>query len=138
MPSCSVCGHENAESAKFCSECGGSLELSSQAALLAAEIGDDEIRADALVIAQRLADGPWRDATMATVDRRYTDAADILASIGEEPLQAQARRLAARELAREGRMADATAQLDQARAFWLSVGATAYLREADDVLAAAG
>ncbi|HUG65228.1 MAG TPA: adenylate/guanylate cyclase domain-containing protein [Gaiellaceae bacterium] len=94
--------------------------------------------ADALEIAQRLADGPWRDATMATLERRYTAAADILASIGEEPLQAQVRLVAARELAREGRMADASAHLEQARAFWTSVGATAYLREADDVLAAAG
>ena len=93
--------------------------------------------ADALKIAQRLPDGLWRDATMATVERRYTDAADILASIGEQPLQADLRLRAATQLVSDGRLGEAHEQLERARAFWRTVGATAFLRDADEVLAEA-
>jgi hypothetical protein len=57
--------------------------------------------------------------------------------MGEQPMQAELRLLAAGRLAAEGRLADAEQQLNLARAFWDSVGAVAYLREADEVLAAA-
>ena len=63
-------------------------------------------------------------------------AADILATTGEQTLQAELRLLAARQLVGEGRQAEAALQLDRARAFWTGVGATAYLREADELFAA--
>jgi hypothetical protein len=37
----------------------------------------------------------------------------------------------------EGRLVEAAEQLERARSFWRRVGATAYLREADSVVAAA-
>ena len=92
---------------------------------------------DARSLAERIPEGAWRAVCFATMERRYTDAADVLASIGVEHLQAQLRLLAAQRLAADGRRAEAWAELERARAFWTSVGATAYLREADDVLAAA-
>ncbi|MBD0338044.1 MAG: AAA family ATPase [Thermoleophilia bacterium] len=92
---------------------------------------------DAREIAERVHEGVWRDACRATVERDYVAVAEILATIGEEPLQAEMRLLGARTLAAEGRLVEAERQLELARAFWRSVGATAYLREAEEVLAAA-
>jgi hypothetical protein len=88
-------------------------------------------------LAERVGAGPWADACIAALERRYEDAAEILASLKNEPLQASLRLLAARQLAADGRLVEAEAQLGRARAFWSEVGATAYLREADEVLAAA-
>jgi len=65
------------------------------------------------------------------------EAADILAATGEQTLQAELRLLAARQLVAEGRPAEAAEQLERARAFWTGVGATTYLREADELFAAA-
>ncbi|HEX4746757.1 MAG TPA: adenylate/guanylate cyclase domain-containing protein [Gaiellaceae bacterium] len=88
-------------------------------------------------IVGRLIPGPWRDASAAVVEGRFADAADVLDATGEQPLQAELRLLAARVLAAEGRQTEATEQLERARAFWRSVGATTYLREADETIAAA-
>jgi class 3 adenylate cyclase/tetratricopeptide (TPR) repeat protein len=93
---------------------------------------------EAREMAVRLPAGtPWRAATVATAERRYGEAAEVLAAMGEQVLQADLRALAARALAAQGRLAEAEEQLERARAFWRSVGATALLREADDVLVAA-
>ena len=91
--------------------------------------------ADAIV--GRLPAGPWRDACAAAAAGEFVRAADILDSTGEQPLQAELRLRAARELVAEGRLVEAAEQLERARAFWRRVGATAYLREADSVVAAA-
>ena len=88
-------------------------------------------------MAARLPDGLWRDATVATAERRFGDAADVLEGMGEQVLQADLRLLDARELASQGKLAEAEEQLALARAFWRRVGAAAYLREAEDLLAAA-
>ena len=88
-------------------------------------------------LVELLPDVLWRRIAVAIQQGDYRGAADELAAIREQPLQAELRLLAARSLAAEGRLADAEKQLDLARAFWDSVGATSYLREADDVLAAA-
>jgi hypothetical protein len=87
-------------------------------------------------IVDRLTPGPWRDVCSAVAERRLVAAADILATTGEQTLQAELRLLAARQLVGEGRQAEAALQLDRARAFWTGVGATAYLREADELFAA--
>ena len=87
-------------------------------------------------IVDRLTPSPWRDACSAVAERRFVEAADILATTGEQTLQAELRLLAARQLVGEGRQAEAALQLDRARAFWTGVGATAYLREADELFAA--
>ena len=87
-------------------------------------------------IVDRLTPGPWRDVCSAVAERRLVAAADILATTGEQTLQAELRLLAARQLVGKGRQAEAALQLDRARAFWTGVGATAYLREADELFAA--
>jgi class 3 adenylate cyclase/tetratricopeptide (TPR) repeat protein len=92
---------------------------------------------DAQEIALRMPDCPWREVTLATAERRFGDAAGLLAAMGEEVLQADLRLLDARALAAQGRLAEAEEQLERARTFWRSVGAIVFLREADDVLAAA-
>lgn len=94
-------------------------------------------RAEAADLVRRMPDGRWRDACTAALDGDYVHAADVLDTIGEESMQAEVRLRAARSLLADGRLAEAQAQLDRARAFWRSVGATGYLREVDDVLAAA-
>jgi class 3 adenylate cyclase/tetratricopeptide (TPR) repeat protein len=104
---------------------------------LALELEAIDRHADALEIAQRLPAGAWHDATMATVERRYVEAADILASIGEQALQAQLRLCAARRLVADGRLVEAHEQLERARVFWRTVGATAFMRDADELLVAA-
>jgi class 3 adenylate cyclase/tetratricopeptide (TPR) repeat protein len=104
---------------------------------LALVLDDLGRHAQARALAERVAPGPWADVCRAALERRYVGAAETLASVGDEPLQAQLRLLAARQLAAESRHEEAAAQLERARVFWLSVDATAYLREADDVLAAA-
>ena len=92
---------------------------------------------DATAIVERLAAGVWRDACRAVLEERHADAADILERTGEQPLQAELRLRAATILVAEGRLAEAQAQLDRARGFWRSVDATALLRDADQILAAA-
>jgi len=92
---------------------------------------------DAIAIVERLAAGVWRNACTAVLEERHADAVDIVERTGEQPLQAQLRLRAAAMLVTEGRLAEAQAQLESARAFWTSVGATAYLRETDDLFAAA-
>jgi hypothetical protein len=88
-------------------------------------------------IVRRLIDGPWKRACLAVLDADFAGAADILAATGERPLQAELRLLAAKALAAEGRHVEAAEQLEQARAFWTSVGATVHLREADELFAEA-
>jgi tetratricopeptide (TPR) repeat protein len=90
-------------------------------------------------MAARLPEGTrWRDATVATAERRYGDAADVMEAMGEQVIQADLRLLDARALVARGRLAEADAQLERARAFWRSVGAVALLREAEGVIAEAG
>jgi class 3 adenylate cyclase/tetratricopeptide (TPR) repeat protein len=101
------------------------------------ELADTGREADARTLAERVPAGPWADACLAVVEKRYLDAADIVESLANEPLQADLRFLAARQLAAEGRLAEAEGQLDRARAFWRRVGASAYLRKADELIAAA-
>jgi hypothetical protein len=74
---------------------------------------------------------------VAVAERQFAAAADILDSTGDQPIQAELRLRAAQGLMAEGRIGEAHEQLERARAFWRRVGATTYLREADELLAAA-
>jgi hypothetical protein len=60
----------------------------------------------------------------------------VFYEIGQLDDEADARLRAAEKHVREGRRADADAQLQKALAFYRSVGATAYVREAESLLAA--
>ena len=132
-------------------ECRGALDEVVTAMEVNETVGDAqewhvelmlELREDgrmdlAETIVEQLPDVPWRDAAKAAAAGDYVLAADRLAAIGEQPLQAQFRLLAARSLATAGALPEAEGQLELARAFWRRVGARACLREADQVLAAA-
>ncbi len=106
----------------------------SQLVLLLIEAGRGD---ETTEIVERLAPGVWCDIAQAVDDGRFVQAADLLAATGEEPVQAEVRLSAARALLAEGRRAEAVEQLERARAFWTSVRATAYLREAEELFAAA-
>jgi class 3 adenylate cyclase/tetratricopeptide (TPR) repeat protein len=88
-------------------------------------------------IVGRMPESPWRDACRALVDGEDVQAADTLASMGTERIAADLRLRAARALAAAGRVSEAEAQLELARAFHQKVGATAFLAEADAIVAAA-
>jgi class 3 adenylate cyclase/tetratricopeptide (TPR) repeat protein len=105
--------------------------------VLVLELGALDRQRDGLEIVERMPNGPWRDACRAVYDGDLVRAADVLAEMGEQPLQAELRVEAARLLVAEGKLAEAEMQLERARAFWRNVGATAHLREADAVLAEA-
>jgi class 3 adenylate cyclase/tetratricopeptide (TPR) repeat protein len=98
---------------------------------------DLDRNAEAAEIVGRLTPGTWRKACEAILVRDPARAADLLAATGDQPFQAELRARAAVDLAAEGQLAEAQAQLKRARAFWETVGATAYLREADELIAAA-
>ena len=79
---------------------------------------------------------PWTDAVRAYGQRDFAAAAEILRRIGTRPDEAEARLRAAEELVAQGRRAEADEQLQQALAFYRSVGATRYVRECEALLPA--
>lgn len=105
--------------------------------MLGLELVDAGRATEAHEIVSRLTAGTWHDACAAVVERQFAAAADIVDSAGEQSVQADLRLRAARDLIAQGRHGEAQEQLERARAFWRRVGATAYLREADELLAAA-
>jgi class 3 adenylate cyclase len=78
----------------------------------------------------------WLDAARAYAAGAFAEAADVYAEIGAVPDEAYARVRAAEALVDAGRRVDADAQLQRALAFYRSVGATAYIREGERLLAA--
>jgi tetratricopeptide (TPR) repeat protein len=78
----------------------------------------------------------WTLATRAVVRGEYAEAAEMFAEIQTRPHEAYARLRAAEKLVVEGRRPEADEQLDTALAFFRSVGATRYIREAEAVLSA--
>jgi class 3 adenylate cyclase/predicted ATPase len=81
--------------------------------------------------------GVWLAAAQELVMEEFAVAADLLGESGFRTEEAYARLRAAEQLARNGRAAEAAAQRDRALAFYRSVGATAYVRRAEALLAAA-
>ncbi|MBD0348354.1 MAG: AAA family ATPase [Thermoleophilia bacterium] len=80
---------------------------------------------------------PWLEAAEHLVAHEYERAAEQYADIGSRPDTAFAELRAARELTRTGRKSDADAYLGRALAFFASVGASGYVREAEELLAEA-
>jgi hypothetical protein len=78
---------------------------------------------------------PWREAAAAYASGDFRRAAEVYEGIGARPEEAYARLRAAESFVREGRRAEADAELQSAVAFWRSVGATAYVREGEALLA---
>jgi tetratricopeptide (TPR) repeat protein len=81
---------------------------------------------------------PWRRASAAYVSGDFGLAADAYSAMGALPEEAEARLRAAEALVREGRRAEADEELKRSLALWRSFGATAYVREGEALLAAAG
>ena len=79
----------------------------------------------------------WRDAALAIVQGELAQAADILEPTGARTLVAAARLRAAEREVGEGRRADVQTQLAAALAFYREVAASAYVREAEALLAEA-
>ena len=102
------------------------------AALLARDLGRP------LLIAARVGQAtPWKDAAVAVEEGDFDGAAEIVRRTGARTLDAAVRLHAARAAAAEGRRADAARQLAPALAFFREVGASAYARDAEALLAEA-
>jgi class 3 adenylate cyclase/tetratricopeptide (TPR) repeat protein len=78
---------------------------------------------------------PWVRAARAFLAGSFVEAAEIFAEIEALPKEAFSRLRAAQALAEAGRRAEADAQLNMALAFYRSVGATRYIREAEALFA---
>jgi class 3 adenylate cyclase/tetratricopeptide (TPR) repeat protein len=79
---------------------------------------------------------PHIDGAEALARGNYLAAADIYAKMGSHPKEAHARLRAAAHLADAGQRQQADQQLRRALAFWRSVSATRYIREAEALLPA--
>jgi hypothetical protein len=79
---------------------------------------------------------PWKIAARATLDGRHADAANVYGEIGTLPDEAHQRLRAAQTFAGAGRREEAEDQLRRSLAFFRSVGATRYMREGEELMAA--
>jgi tetratricopeptide (TPR) repeat protein len=79
---------------------------------------------------------PWRRFGEAVFAGEFEKAADIAASMGHKDIEAEVRLRAAKSLLARQRPDDANAHLERALAFFRSVGATRYIREAERLRAA--
>ena len=103
-------------------------------ALVAEELGY------AQELLEHLAHGPrtpWTEGAIALLQARFAEAAETYHQIGDFELEALARLRAAEELVADGRRAEADEQLQRSLAFWRSVRATRYIRQGEELLAAA-
>jgi class 3 adenylate cyclase/predicted ATPase len=80
-------------------------------------------------------DSPWLVAARALADQQFVAAAESLDSMGAARLAALVRLGAAQQLIKTGRPTDADDHLRQALAFFRSVDATRFIREAEALLA---
>jgi class 3 adenylate cyclase/tetratricopeptide (TPR) repeat protein len=79
---------------------------------------------------------PHVDAAAALAQGSYLAAADMYTKMGSLPNEAHARLRAAAQLSEAGRRREADQQLQRTLAFWRSVNATRYVREAEALLPA--
>jgi class 3 adenylate cyclase len=80
----------------------------------------------------------WLEAGREILDEEFAQAAETFAEIGCPPDEAEARLRDAEALVHAGRRAEADAQLARALSFYRSVGATRYVRRAEQLLAETG
>ena len=85
---------------------------------------------------RRTSPNPWRAAAAAYASGDFPGAAEQYAAIGALPYEAYARLRGAETLVLAGRRGEAEPELQRALAFWRSVGAAAYVREGEALLAA--
>jgi tetratricopeptide (TPR) repeat protein len=100
-------------------------------ALVADELGYVDELAELL---ENVAQTRWIAVMQASLRNDFAEAADTLGEIGAADLEAVARLRASERLVADGRRAEAGEQLQVALAFWRSVGATRYIRQAEALL----
>ena len=106
-----------------------------EAAWIARQAGIDEaVRRIALTTPEGYV---WRDAVVSVLDEDYERAADVFASFGHLDEGYARLRAGARHLA-EGRAVEAEAALQRSIASHRLLGATRYVREAEQLLVRAG
>jgi class 3 adenylate cyclase/tetratricopeptide (TPR) repeat protein len=103
------------------------------AAAVAVMLGREE---EFIAAAETVAGGPWLRAAVAYAEGDLGRAAEILSDIGARPEEARVRLSAAAQHVAAGRRAEAEPELRQSLAFWRSVGAAAFVREGEALLAA--
>ena len=115
---------------------GTTPEPLSMATLSAMEV-PDPVRARLLEVIGKYPTSPsrWVAGGRAALEGRFLDAAEIYAGIPFLSVEADVRLRAAEALIADGRPADAEEQLELALAFWRSVGATRYIRAAEQLRA---
>ncbi|HEU5405717.1 MAG TPA: AAA family ATPase [Gaiellaceae bacterium] len=96
---------------------------------------DEEARLDAAIAA--MPPNPWAGAASAMIRRDFAVAAARLDEMGGVSAAALARLWAAEWLVEQGGRAEASEYLEPSLAFWRSVGASAYARRGESLLAAA-
>lgn len=105
--------------------------------LVLALVADDlELHDDVGTMIAGRPETPWTRAARSILAGELEQAADALEEIGDRSGEADVRLRAAAALAAAGRRAEADVQLAKALAFYRSVGATRYVREAEALLAA--
>ncbi|MGZ6692081.1 MAG: BTAD domain-containing putative transcriptional regulator [Solirubrobacteraceae bacterium] len=106
----------------------------SEFALIAADVGYlSKVRAALDALSRRR---PPDIAAEAIIEGRFVEAADVLAEMGRMAAAARVRLRAAETLVAEGCHGEASEQLDKALAFYRSVSATRYIRQAEALIAA--
>ena len=95
----------------------------------AAELGEDPERILAVARPSR-----WKEAARSYLARDFVGAADVYAQIGSLSDEAEARLRAGRSLLASGRRTEAEEQLQKALAFYASVRAARFIRDAEDLL----
>ena len=93
-------------------------------------------RGQDLIALMPAGEGDWARAARSYVGGDFRGAADACAAMGALTEEARDRLRLAEELAAQGRRSEADIELQRALAFYRSVGATRYIREAEALLAA--
>ena len=80
--------------------------------------------------------GKWHEACLAYLRENFTRAAEVFGEIGSRPDEADARLRAAEVLIAAGRRPEGEVELRRALTFFREIGASAYIQEAEALLAA--
>jgi tetratricopeptide (TPR) repeat protein len=91
---------------------------------------------EARLVLERVSKTRWREAAAHELRGELVQAAQAYSEIGHMPEEAHLRLKAAEQLLAQGRRAEADAQLTKALAFYRSVGASRYIRQCEELLAA--
>jgi tetratricopeptide (TPR) repeat protein len=105
--------------------------------ILAGEAHMLDVAPEVVEVLSMAPDGPWKDAALAEAGGEPARAAELYHRMGASAIEADARFGAAQALLEDGRTEEGLAQLEQALAFYRSVGATFFLERGEAMLAQA-